>query len=505
MNNNFKTAVCLRNTFIPALVILVFHAVFSQLPATDTTSSADTLSIGLQQAILLCLQNNSTVTIQRLTPDIMSTYIKERKAAFDPQLDVTGQQTNTKSQRRLGAQPKPFPLEEKRFDVSAQVSEELPTGTSVAVSSGMSGSTTDLYTDQYTGNLGLSVTQSLLRGFGFRANLADLRKARLDVDISRSELKGVAEKTVSDMEKSYWDLYLAGQETGINQKSLELAQQQLAESQERVNVGKLAELELAAVNAEVSARKSALIDAQSKYEQARLRFLYLLNPDTGSFWSRYPALVDKPFIPVDTLDGIGIHEELGMKFRPDLIQARLSLKKGDLDLARTKNGLLPKLDFFITLGKTSYAASFGGAYPDLSSPYYQVNAGLNFAMPVPNRTGSAQLARARYSQKQQNLAVKNMEKLVQLDIRSAHIEVLRSRQQIQATRVTRELQEKKLAAELEKFRVGKSTNYLVLQAQRDFTTSLLTEARSMVAYLIALVDLYYCEGTLLERRGISSF
>jgi outer membrane protein TolC len=203
------------------------------------------------------------------------------------------------------------------------------------------------------------------------------------------------------------------------------------------------------------------------------------------------------------LDGIGVHKDLGMQFRPDLVQARLSLKKGDLDLAQTKNGLLPKLDFFITLGKTSYSESFGNALPDLGSPFYQVNAGLNFPMPVPNRSGSAQLARARYSRKQQDLAVKNMEKLVQLDIRSAHVEVMRSRQQIEATRVTRELQEKKLAAELEKFRVGKSTNILVLQVQRDFTTSLLDEARSMVAYLNALVDLYYCEGTLLERRGIS--
>jgi outer membrane protein len=80
--------------------------------------------------------------------------------------------------------------------------------------------------------------------------------------------------------------------------------------------------------------------------------------------------------------------------------------------------------------------------------------------------------------------------------------VVRARQQIEAIRVARELQGKKLDAELEKFRVGKSTNFLVLQAQRDFTTSQLDDARSLVAYLLALVDLYRSEGTLLERRGI---
>ena len=97
-----------------------------------------------------------------------------------------------------------------------------------------------------------------------------------------------------------------------------------------------------------------------------------------------------------------------------------------------------------------------------------------------------------------------MEKLVHWDIRSAYMEVLRARQQIEATHVTREMQEKKLSAELEKFRVGKSTNFLVIQAQSDFTASQLDEARAMVAYLNALVDLYISEGSLLERRGLKS-
>ena len=93
--------------------------------------------------------------------------------------------------------------------------------------------------------------------------------------------------------------------------------------------------------------------------------------------------------------------------------------------------------------------------------------------------------------------------MVQWDIRAAYAEILRARQQIEATTVTRELQEKRLEAEQEKFRVGKSINYLVLQAQRDYTASQLDGTRAMVAYLYALVDLYVAEGTLLERRGVN--
>jgi outer membrane protein len=472
---------------------------------SNALQMSDTLRIGLHDALFLGLENNATVTIQRLSPDIANASAREQRAAFDPVFTLDGQQSKSKSSRRLGAQPSPFDLEDKRFDFTATITEQLPTGTSLSLSAGMTGSISNLYTDQYTGDLGITITQSLLRGFGPGPNLASLRQARFDVDISRWELKGVAENVAANIEKGYWDLYLAGRESAIQRKSLDLALQQLSESKERVAVGKLATLELASVEAEVAARRGALIDAQAKHEQAKLQFLYLLNPDRQSFWTACPVPKDEPFIPEDSLDTIETHEQLGMQYRPDMQQARLSLEKGNLEVQRTRNGLLPRLDVFISLGRSSYATSFQDAYPDISSPFYQVTAGATFELPVLNRQASAQRARARYSLEQQKLAVSNMERLVQLDVRTAYVEAVRSREQIEATRVTRELQEKKLAAELEKFRVGKSTNYLVLQAQRDFTASQLDEARSLVAYLDALIDIYVAEGTLLERREIDTF
>lgn len=490
-------------------ILTTVNQLYSAFPDVERTANPDiqtidTLRISLREAILMGLENNTDVTIQRLDPKIMKTSVKEASAVFDPELSASGEKSESKSQRRLGSRPTPFELKEERFDISAQVSEFLPTGTTITASAGMTGSLTDLYSDQYTGSVGLTVTQSLLKGFGFCANLANLRQARLDLEISRSELKGVAESVTAQIEQAYWDLVLTRQEMNIQQQSLDLAEQQLSESLERVAVGKLPKLELAAVNAEVAARHGLLIDAQSAYEQARLDFLYLVNPKLENFWSILPMPVDKPFTPIDTLDEVAAHEQVGMQFRPDLQQARLTLKKGQLEVARTANGLLPQLDVFIALGRTSYAQTFKQAYPDLKSPFYQTSIGLSFSFPVLDREASAQWQRAKFSREQQALAVQNMEKLVQLDIRSAYIEVRRARQQIKATRVTREMQEKKLTAELEKFRVGKSTNFLVLQVQRDYTASQLDEARAMVAYLNALVDLYVSEGSLLERRGINA-
>jgi len=467
-------------------------------------STGETLEIGVEDAILNALENNPNLAIQRLEPQKAMESVESARSDFDPEVNVSINRSETKSERHLGTQPEPIDLTTERTQESIEISKTFSTGTTLTASATVNGTISSLYTDQYAGNISLALTQSLLRGFGRGANLANLRKAKISVEISREELRAVAENLVAQVEKAYWDLYLAKEEISIQQESLELALRQLNESNERVAVGKLAEIELAAVNAAVASRRESLIDAHSRYEKARLQFLYLLNPQEQDIWSMNPVTKDSPFIPEDTMDSVEVHEQLGLKYRSDLQQAKLYLEQGELDVQQTKNGLLPRLDFFISYGRSTYAESFSDALPDLQSPFDDLSAGLTFNMPISNRNAKANYRRSLYAKEQMELSVKNMEKLVALDVRSAYVEAVRSRQLIEATRVTRELQQINMDAELEKFRVGKSTNFLVLTAQSIFTAGKLDEARAMVDYLNALIDLYRLQGTLLERRGIET-
>jgi outer membrane protein TolC len=101
-------------------------------------------------------------------------------------------------------------------------------------------------------------------------------------------------------------------------------------------------------------------------------------------------------------------------------------------------------------------------------------------------------------------ALENLVQLVEVDVRTVYIEVNRTKQQIAASSVTRMFDEEKLRTETEKLRVGKSTSFLVAQAQRDLLVSRIAEVRALANYLKALIDLYRQDGSLLERRGISA-
>jgi outer membrane protein TolC len=162
------------------------------------------------------------------------------------------------------------------------------------------------------------------------------------------------------------------------------------------------------------------------------------------------------------------------------------------------------MDLFITLGKSGYANSFGESVRNISKDSYDALAGVSFHYPVFNRDARARHQRALLGRDQAQKALENLSQLVEVDVRTAYIEVNRAKQQIAASSVTRMFDEEKLRIETEKLRVGKSTSFLVAQAQRDLLVSRIAEVRALASYLKALIDLYRQDGSLLERRGISA-
>src|SRR5690606_37221034 len=108
--------------------------------------------------------------------------------------------------------------------------------------------------------------------------------ARLDTLASEYVLRGFSEALVAEVEETFWEYLLADRETRIFENSLELAEQQLAETRRRVEVGTVAATELAAARAEVAQRHEELIIARSNTRRLHLRLLRLINPDIDEGW-----------------------------------------------------------------------------------------------------------------------------------------------------------------------------------------------------------------------------
>lgn len=472
-------------------------------PAVDPASPVPAFTVG--SALVTALERNLALRVDRINPSIRRTVVEQERARFDPV--VSGEIAASKDRTENGGSSRSDALE-----ASAGVSQLLPTGTTLGLEGGTALNNSTLFTDTNAASrVGVTATQALLRGAGVAVNLASLRQARVDVLASQYELRGFAESLVEQVENTYWDQTLAQRRIEIVERSLDIAQQQLAETRELIRVGKLAEIELAAAQAEVALRREALINARSLLATTGLSLVRLLNPAGApsaaggpSAFDRALVLLNEPFVPQGQLDPVEAHVAVAMRMRADLNQARLQVQRGRIEVVRTRNGLLPKLDLFISLGKTGYANSFGRSVEEIAGDSYDVRGGVRFELPVENRAARAQDLRARLTRDQAMESVRNLEQLVEVDVRAGFIEVLRAREQIDATAATRRLQEEKVRGESEKFRVGKSTSLLVAQAQRDLLQSQLSEIQAVVSYLKSTVTLFRLEGSLLERRGLEA-
>jgi outer membrane protein TolC len=472
------------------------------LPRPAPVEEEGPLSLSIERATLLALENNRDLRVQRLSPVIAGTFEDLERGVFDPEVFARGEIFSEEGSEVSRATGENFATNREDTTYEAGVRQRLPTGTDVEVGVTDERSTSNRAPEQQVARVGITVTQALLQGFGPAVNLARVRQARLGATASLYELQRFIETLVAETESAYWRYTLEARRIHIFEESLELAKRQRDEVNERIEIGVLPETERAGAEAEVAQREQDLIDARAGLEVLRLRLLRLVNPDPAGRLDRAVIAVSEPDATPAPLEDLDERVRLALQRRPDLAQARVELEQERLETIVTRNGLLPRLDFFIAYGKTGYSDSFGEAFTELDGDTFDLSAGLDFTYPLGNRSARAADVAARTTRRQAAEAVANLEQLIRLDVRIAATEVERAAQQITASGATRSLREEALRAENERFRVGESTSLLVAQAQRDLLESQIAEVNAVVAYRLALIQLYLSEGSLLERRGL---
>jgi outer membrane protein len=479
-----------------------FHPRLAEEPAFALPAEGPA-SLSVEQAILLVLTNNRDLQVRQMNPVIAGTFEKIERGTFDPELFAEFSYGKERTKETAASTGTEFDVEGNETTAIAGIRQALPSGTTFEATVEQERTVSDRTPELQTSRLGLSVTQSLLRGFGPSVNLVSVRQAELGAVASVYELRGFTEAVLASTEIAYWNYVLARLAIEIVEKSLAVARQQKNEVELRIEVGILPEIEAAAARAQVASQVQALIEARSLLEENRLRLLQLISPGPHGRLDLQVDATSEPNIEPEPITDLGDRLQLAEQSRPDLNEARLRLAQNRLQTIATRNGILPRLDLFIALGQTGFADTFSDSFRELDGNTYDFRAGIRLSHFLGNRAADAKDLAARASRRQAADAVDNLLQMVHVEVRLAFNEVERARQQIFASRATRTLREETLNAEKERFDVGVSTSLLVAQAQRDLLASSIEEVKAIINYRTALVRLYLAEGSLLDRRGVS--
>jgi len=376
--------------------------------------------LSLGDAVLLALQNNYDIAIQRLNLDVADTDLLRTKAGQLPQGTPTSLVSNTLggsgsavtsgggpggssvagtgvggiAVSTSGAGPAPENLDpylQGTIQLQRQKSPQLNTlfsggktslttntdeynftynqgfrtGTALQVGFQNTRVTSDspfnVYSPALTTTFNAQLTQHILQGFGWDLNGRFIVQATNNRRIADSVFRSQLLYTINQVEDIYWGLVSAYEDLQSKQRALDQSTALEKDDEKQLQIGSMAPLDVVNARSQMSGDQQALITSQSnlEYQQLLMKQAIARNLDD-------PRIGSAPVIPTDRVTLAETPEE--RKSVEDLVrqaeanspaveQAILNMRNDEITLKAAKNGLLPTLDAYAFYG----AQGLGGA------------------------------------------------------------------------------------------------------------------------------------------------
>jgi outer membrane protein len=465
----------------------------------------------LEEAIERALERNLDIQTARLSPQIQEYGLVAAEAAFRPTISSTLGYNNSSSQSTSqldGGQR----TETKRQTYNASLSQNLPwlgARFSADFNNGRTETNNTFSTrnPSYSSTFSLNYTQPLLAGLKTDNQRTALKTQEIQGEISDIQLATRVENIRASVRVAYYGLRAAIDQIEIQRQSLAQAQELLAQNRIRVSLGTMSELQVVQAEAQVASAEQSLLNAQVQWRNQELVFKSLLvsGPDDALFQETVNP-VELPAVEEQDVD-IQAAVETALEERTDLRQQRQQRQISQMELAVTRNNVLPDLSLSAGyslrgvggnlyersgLGGEAVLVERGGYLDGLQTIWDRDtptwNLSLNFSYPIGNGAAKATLERARLQMQQTDLALRAQELSVVTEVTDAGLAVNDTYLQLQAAQRSREVAERSAEIELTRFRVGAATNYEVMLAQNTLTSARLSELRAIINHANAVAE-----------------
>jgi len=483
-------------------------------PTTPPPPPGVRVELALDAAVERALDRNLDLAVERLSPQTYDFSLAALDATFHPNLvstfGVRSQTTFTRSQTAGGDI---LSTDTLTGNNGVQQNIKWGGGSYAVAFNNNRQEQSDLFATRnpvLNTNLTAAYSQPLLRNFRTDATRTQLKITKLNQEMSETQLRATVVRTVANTRNAYWDLVFAIQAEEVAQNSLALATKLVEDNRARVEVGTLAPLDVTQAEAEQAARRQAVAQARATHGTAELALKRLIvNGTEDPYWTANIEPVDRPTYSTETID-VAAAVRRALSSRTDLEQSKKQVLSNDVSIRSLSDAQLPALDLTASygvagIGGTQFVRPPGSA---LGAPPSQIipsgfgdalslltngraptwNFLLNFSYPLGTSPAEAATARARLQQRQTIAQSRQLELQIATEVTNAALLVDTNRERLQAATTTTELAQLRLEAEQSRFEVGLSTNFFVVQAQRDLRDAQNAELRALLDYRRAQVD-----------------
>jgi outer membrane protein len=392
---------------------------------------------------------------------------------------------------------------------SASFGQSFLTGTGFAIGVagiGESSNLTDqIFNPELASGMTIGVSQNLLNGFGYRANAVFIRNSRIELQISTSVFRQSVETAVGNVMSLYYDLLADRENIRVANESLQYAQKLFADNQTEAKIGAAARLEVVQSEEDVAARQQDLLTVGNQYAQDQQQMKATISK---SFNGELAAVQIDPTgqLPRPHPDDVpplndAIKEALAN--RPEIRQAELNLRSQANIIKNVRNALLPSLSVFAAYAPEGLSGTVVPALSQLLHDRYPAYSyGVNLTVPIRNRIAQADAARAMIEQRQLAMKLQQAQNQAVWDVSKAVSAVHQAGSQLDAAIKVAGLARESLSMEQTKFKVGQAAATEVIASQGGLATAEDNVVKERATYAKALIQFEQATGTILQKNNI---
>lgn len=505
----------MRRTFLVVTVLAILTMVCrgqAEKPA-EAASTSFAVPTSLHELLLQALEANLEIQSRRIEPQANGDRIQGALGAFDPTLSVgalyetSERALNQRDFLSTGQITRVYQEANERYQAS--VGGRLPTGTvyellvdHARLDNTYNRQALSLFGPEFQSSAVFSLTQPLLRDFGLKVNLAEVRLARSARDVSENEFRAAVLRILGQTMSAYFEAVFAQENIRVKDQAIALAENLLRENRRRVDEGTMAEIDVIQAQARVAEAREERILAQNLLAQRQNTLKELTKAE---FDFDAPGLVfaaENVQLPIPTLNREEILSTVFAK-NPSYLAAVESAKAEDIRLAYAKNQRWPRVDLKATYGYNGLGHNLGNSiydFWDRNQPDWSV--GLAVSIPAFNRVARSRYAEAKKRRTQAILNVKRAEVTILSAVDTAMRDIRTAQERVGLVKDSLALAQSALDAEVKRLESGLTTSYNVLNLQKELSQVRSRELATIVDLNKAITTLLLVKGTLAENMNI---
>jgi outer membrane protein TolC len=499
--------------------------------------------LSLKEAIYIGLANNPNVKVAELDPLASEEAVEVANGAFDPALTAEGDIIKS-----VVPVTSPFQVSGSRAFTNKLYDWDFGLNKVSALTNGTIGLTFNnerAYSNSsfasinpsYVPQLALSVSQPLLRNFGWNFATLNVRIAESSQKQSQWNMEQSIEDFVLRIGTDYWNVVQSEENLQVAEYALRLNSDLVRQNRIALQVGTLAPIDLQEAQSAEATSAANVYTAQAAQRAARaaLRQDVMMNP-ASTFVPQEIEPTDKPNPTREMFPNEEVALETAIQYRPSLEGMREAIRGALMQVKFSENQTLPQLNLGAQFGLNSTAGSshcirnfsgltsgncaatplvpgsgtklpFGGIYGDalnrlFGTSFYNYAAVLNFAYPIDNAAARSVLAQTRVQYESLRMQYRASISTAVVAVQTALANLEADHKRVQATRQATYYAAQSLHDEEIRFKVGMATTHDLLQFQEQLISAQGNQVQAEVDLEDARLSLEHEQGTLLRAFQI---